>query len=223
MKILNKNNIMIALVAGIFVIFLRAIPLFVTISKLVEQILPLTAYLIIPILWVKTKGFAKDSIGLVSAIPRLKEAIIAVTIGIVLAIMPLIVHQMGDKLPIIVTPRVLIILVVAVLVQAPLAELFWRGFIQKRLEDTLQAKWLSIIIVSILATLAWIPACLHFGGETMAIPANVLQHALFGLLYFKTRKLSVSILAHSTFNIGVILAHSYDILNVSAFFFGPPL
>jgi hypothetical protein len=57
----------------------------------------------------------------------------------------------------------------------------------------------------------------------MAIPAKFLEGIILGSLFFVTKKLSIAITGRVTMIMGVVIAHTYDIINNPAFLFGPPI
>jgi hypothetical protein len=217
-----KNNITIALGAGIFIIFLRTIPFFVSIPKLVEQVLPLAAFLIIPLIWMKAKGLGRDWIGLSSIKLSFKETVIMLALSIPVPIGAMIIHQVIEEIPIVITHWLIGILASYILIQAPLMELFWRGFVQKSF--AFKIGLYAIPLTAILTAIAWVPCLYTFpGAESMAIPAKFLESVILGSLFFVTNKLLIAILGRAIINSGIVVAHSYDITNNPAFLFGPPV
>jgi membrane protease YdiL (CAAX protease family) len=221
----NRKAAIGAISTVIFVLFLRLIPLFIHMSKAIEQALPLIVYLAIPILCIHLSRETRSNIGLSSFRLRLKDIMLIIVFSLPLPLLAISIHSIVEKMPINMTPWVFEILAILVLIQSPLHEFFWRGFVQKRLEGAFRTSWYAIPITAILTAVVWIPVALSWGGgeQYMAIGAKFLESILLGCLFFKTKKLSTAILGRMIIITGIAIAHSNQIVNMIIFQFGPPL
>ncbi|OIN83971.1 CPBP family intramembrane glutamic endopeptidase [Francisella sp. TX07-6608] len=85
-------------------------------------------------------------------------------------------------------------------------EIFWRGFIQSRLE-----KYFNSIIAIIITSFAFAFIHIAFAGTRFALLAFIASH-IYGTAYSKTRKIEASIICHYLVNIGQFIFFTYPIL-----------
>jgi len=85
--------------------------------------------------------------------------------------------------------------VVLILIIIPAEELFWRGFIQKRLMKSVPV-WLSIIIASILYASVY-----FFTDYPILILASLTGGVFWGILYAWKRSIPLVILSHVIFDL----------------------
>lgn len=101
-------------------------------------------------------------------------------------------------------------------------EIFWRGFVQERLDS--EIGWCAVPLTAVLTAIAWIPCLYSFpGAVSMAVPAKFLESVILGSLFFSTKEISRAILGRAIMNTGIVIAHSYNIVTNPAFLYGPPV
>jgi uncharacterized protein len=85
--------------------------------------------------------------------------------------------------------------IVLVLIIVPGEEIFWRGFVQKRLMSYFNP-WTSILLASILY------ASVHiYSGQFILVLAALVAGIIFGSLYMWRRSIPFVIIAHLTFDL----------------------
>ncbi|WAA13212.1 CPBP family intramembrane glutamic endopeptidase [Fervidibacillus halotolerans] len=85
--------------------------------------------------------------------------------------------------------------IVLVLVIIPGEEIFWRGFILKRLSKYM-ANWTSILLSSVLYASVYI-----YSGYFVLVLAAVISGLIWGLLYVWKRSIPLVIISHLTFDL----------------------
>ncbi|MCH1627817.1 CPBP family intramembrane glutamic endopeptidase [Ferdinandcohnia quinoae] len=86
------------------------------------------------------------------------------------------------------------------LIIIPGEELFWRGFIQKRLSQNLSSSGLSILSSAILYTSANL-----YAGNLLFLLATLVGGILWGALYVWKRNIVVNIISHLIFDLLLIV------------------
>ena len=91
-------------------------------------------------------------------------------------------------------------------------EAFFRGFLQKEIDQYLLTKWsglFSIIVVSIFATL------LHYGifGDAHFLYLSFVAHLVYGTVYYITQSIESSIFCHFLFSLTHFFCLTYPALN----------
>ncbi|MBC2169308.1 CPBP family intramembrane glutamic endopeptidase [Listeria booriae] len=89
-----------------------------------------------------------------------------------------------------------LLLVVAII---PGEEIFWRGFVLKRLENDL-VPWIAVVIMAVLNG-----AFMLFSGNFIIALAATLASVYWGFIYLKRPSLSLVIVSHWTFNLLLLL------------------
>lgn len=92
-------------------------------------------------------------------------------------------------------PDVIWHFVVLILIVIPAEELFWRGFIQKRLMKSLSV-WTSIIVASLMYASVYI-----FTDYPILIIASLFAGLVWGVLYAWKRSIPLVILSHVFFDL----------------------
>ncbi|APC90884.1 MULTISPECIES: CPBP family intramembrane glutamic endopeptidase [Francisella] len=85
-------------------------------------------------------------------------------------------------------------------------EIFWRGFIQSRLQ-----KYFNPIIAVIFTSIAFAFIHIAFAGTRFALLAFIAS-LIYGIAYSKTKKIEVNIICHYLVNIGQFIFFTYPIL-----------
>ncbi len=86
-----------------------------------------------------------------------------------------------------------------VLLIGPGEELFWRGFVQRRLAAH-RGRWVGMVVACALYTL------MHLGSlNPMLILAAVVCGAVWGLLYLRFRSLALNVVSHVLWDAAVFL------------------
>lgn len=82
----------------------------------------------------------------------------------------------------------------------PAEELFWRGYIQRRLEDTKYGKWGALIITTIIYALVHI-----WAFNFMLLMAAVVCGLFWGLLYMVNRNLLTLFISHALWDVAIFI------------------
>ncbi|AQY51721.1 CAAX amino terminal membrane protease family protein [Listeria weihenstephanensis FSL R9-0317] len=96
-------------------------------------------------------------------------------------------------------PDSLLIWILLVVAIVPGEEIFWRGFVLKRLEHDL-IPWVAVLIMSVLNG-----ALMLFSGNFIIALAAALASIFWGFIYVKRPSLSLLIISHWTFNLLLLL------------------
>jgi CAAX amino terminal protease family. len=92
-------------------------------------------------------------------------------------------------------PKILWHYILLVLVIVPGEEIFWRGFILKRISSQTDAS-LSLVLASLLYAFAY-----AWSGVFVLVLAAAICGLFWGYLYFRWRSLPLSVISHLTFDI----------------------
>ncbi|WP_150467142.1 CPBP family intramembrane glutamic endopeptidase [Francisella sp. SYW-9] len=85
-------------------------------------------------------------------------------------------------------------------------EIFWRGFIQTKIQN-----YINPTLAVLITSLAFASIHIIFAGIYFAILAFVAS-IIYGLAYIKTKRIEVSIICHYLVNIGQFIFFTYPIL-----------
>lgn len=96
-------------------------------------------------------------------------------------------------------PESLLIWLLLVVAIVPGEEIFWRGFVLKRLENDL-VSWMAVLIMAVLNG-----AFMLFSGNFVIALAAALASVFWGFMYVRRPSLSLVIISHWTFNLLLLL------------------
>ncbi|QQZ08132.1 CPBP family intramembrane glutamic endopeptidase [Heyndrickxia vini] len=88
---------------------------------------------------------------------------------------------------------------VLVFIMAPGEEIFWRGFIQKRIMKHIQG-WIAVLITAILNASVFI-----YSGNIVLIFAALVGGIVWGTLYFKFKSIPLVVISHLIFDLLLIV------------------
>ncbi len=201
----------ITLLQSIRLLFLPAISW----ARILEWVIPSIGFLIIPLLWLRANNFSISKLGINTNWKKPKYLFLAFATGL-LGFLSVINHQIIRGDPFIITSKVLLVAVFMSVIYAPLRELFWRGFLQTKLQETMKHKQNAFIIVTFLAIIAEIPLFLSYGKTPTSIIMpmfnNVVFNLAFGYVFYRTESLQTVMIGHGIYNFGGMLSHGYEII-----------
>ncbi|MED3652486.1 type II CAAX endopeptidase family protein [Heyndrickxia sporothermodurans] len=88
---------------------------------------------------------------------------------------------------------------VLVFIMAPGEEIFWRGFIQKRLMKQIQG-WIPVLITAILNASVFI-----YSGNIVLMFAALVGGIVWGTLYYKFKSIPLVVISHLIFDLLLIV------------------
>ncbi len=82
----------------------------------------------------------------------------------------------------------------------PAEEIFWRGYVQRKLEDTKLGKWGALIVATLIYALVHI-----WAFNFMLLMAALVCGVFWGLMYTLNRNLTTIVISHAIWDVAVFI------------------
>lgn len=82
----------------------------------------------------------------------------------------------------------------------PAEEIFWRGYVQRKLEDTKLGKWGALIVATLIYALVHI-----WAFNFMLLMAALVCGVFWGLMYTLNRNLTTVVISHAIWDVAVFI------------------